>query len=212
MENESIRQEALNKLLDIISYEEKKKLRTDKYRLMGERARKRTRKLRLYYASGITAAACLIGVFFILLPKESTSHDELYNMYYATHNYYTEYREDGVEMDNYLKSIHLYQKGRASEALAIIHPLFLESPLNPDYLLLQSLIWMELREYEKAQQGLQSAIKFGGSYEATGLWYLGLNHLALEDIQSAEEVFRRIGSMEAPILSKKSKKILRKLR
>ncbi len=197
MENDDKRLKNLENLLDQISYVEHQKSKNNRYRIMAERAQKRYRKRRIYLVSGIAVAASLIGIILLNLDGSNTlTNMELFDKYYESYSFQTGYRADASAINPYLEAIQLYQEGDSDEAIQLITPLCQKSPDNPEYQFLRSLIYIELQEYTKAEKVLKTVISHGGSYETTGLWYLGLCAIANEEYQSAKEIFRGFASQD----------------
>lgn len=212
MENDDKRLKNLENLLDQISYDERQKSKTNRYQIMAERAQKRYRRRRIYFVSGIAVAASLIGIILFNLNGSNTlTNMELFDKYYEPYSFQTEYRADASAIDPYLAAIQLYHEGDSDEAMPLIIPLCQESPDNPEYQLLRSLIHIELQEYTMAERGLKTVISHGGSYKTTGLWYLGLCAIANEEYQAAKEIFMHFTSQDDEI-SKKSRQILKKIK
>ncbi|MCK5820524.1 MAG: hypothetical protein KAH17_01515 [Bacteroidales bacterium] len=212
MGNDVERLKNLENLLDQISYDEHQKSKNNRYRIMAERAQKRYKRRRIYFVSGIAVAASLIGIIlFSLNGGNALTNLELFDKYYELYSFQTEYRGDSLANDPYLEAIQFYHEGDSDEAMPLIIPLCQESPDNPEYQLLRSLIHIELQEYTMAERGLKTVISHGGSYKTTGLWYLGLCAIANEEYQSANEIFMGFTSQDVE-MSKKSRQILKYLR
>ncbi len=212
MENKSERLDALSQLLDIISIEESAKRKENKYKIMAMRAKKRYRRIKILYTSGITVAACFAGLLILSLSgtKEMTGM-QLYNKFYEPHHFQIEYRADSVSKPLFITAINYYLLGDNDSSLAIIETLEAENQGNPEFLLLQNLVNIELNNYFEARSGFSKIIKYGGSYKITGLWYLGLCDLALGDLISAEKSFIKLSNTENSEISRNSRKILKKL-
>jgi len=211
MENDDKRLKNLENLLDQISYDERQKSKTNRYQIMAERAQKKYRRRRIYFVSGIAVAASLIGIILLSLTGSNTlTNMELFDKYYESYNFQTEYRADSLAIDPYLEAIQFYHEGDSDKAMQLITPLCQKSPDNPEYQFLRSLIHIELHEYTKAQKALNTVISHGGSYEITGLWYLGLCAIANEEYQSANEIFMGFTSQD-DTMHKQSRQILKYL-
>ncbi len=212
MKNDDKRLKNLEDLLDQISHDERQKSKTNRYRIMAERAHKRYRKRRIFLISGITVAASLIGIILFSMNMSNTSTNmELFDKYYESYNFQTEYRANNSAITPFIEAIKLYQKGESGKAMQLITPLCQKTPDNPEYLLLSSLLYIELQEYTKAEKLLKNVISYGGSYETTGLWYLGLCKIANKEYQSAKEIFIGFTSQDNEI-KKKSRQILKKIK
>ncbi|MBT3243373.1 MAG: hypothetical protein HN352_09485 [Bacteroidetes bacterium] len=211
MENDDRRIKNLEHLLDQISYDERQNSSAYRYQIMAKRAHKRYRSRRIYFVSGIAIAASLIGIILLNLNgRNALSGMDLFDKYYETYIYQTEYRADSSVVYPYLVTIQLYQNGDSDHALPSITQLCQEFPDNPDYHLLRSLIHIELQEYKEAENALKTVISQGGSYKTSGLWYLGLCKIANEEYQEAKELFMNFSPQDNE-MSKKSRQIAKQL-
>ena len=79
-------------------------------------------------------------------------------------------------------------------------------------MLLMSQIMMQQEKYELSIVYLKRDIESGGSYERTGLWYLALSYLAMENYDKCSEALDSIITNSDESISKKAWKLKRKIR
>ena len=198
-------------LLDHLSYEERQKLKADKYRLMVERAKRRYRRRSIYLTS-LSIASCLVAIiFFGPILSNQIDNDELFSKYYEPFDFQTTHRGNTQDLSEFITAVDLFKKSELSQAHEITNDLLLKTPNNPDYLLLLSMILLEQEKYAEAIDDLHLISQQGGSYEDAALWYIGLCRLALEQYGQAETLFKTLRKSGDSKIGKMSKGILKVL-
>jgi tetratricopeptide (TPR) repeat protein len=198
-------------LLDHLSYEERQKLKADKYRLMVERAKRRYRRRSIYLIS-LSIASCFAAIiFFGPLLSNQIDNDKLFSKYYEPFDFQTTHRGNTQEPSEFITAVDLFKKSELSQAHEITSDLLVKTPNNPDYLLLLSMILMEQEKYAEAINYLHIISRQGGSFEAIGLWYIGLCRLELEQYDQAEALFKTLRKSGDSKIGKMSKGILKVL-
>jgi len=199
-------------LLDHLSYEERQKLKAEKYRLMVERAKRRYRRRVIYMISSISVASCLIAaILFGPGLSNQVQKEELFSYYFEAFDFQTTHRGNTQELSEFITAVDLFKKSELSQAHEITNDLLIKTPNNPDYLLLLSMILMEQEKYAEAIGYLHLISQQGGSFEVTALWYIGLCRLELEQYDQAEALFKTLRKSGDSKIGKMSKDILKVL-
>ena len=202
----------LEELLDRISETELDSRRREKYnRLKTEAIQKRKTRSRWLFVS--LAVASLITVIIVVNAIPGTiDSDELYQAYFTPHEFPIEYRGNDDFLEGFKESVIHYRDGKFEEAKKILNPLVVSEASNPDYLLLMSQILMQQKNFRSSIEYLNQVIKFGGSYERTGQWYLAMAYLALNKYDRCAVALDSIIESGDPKLSKMARKLRRKVR
>ncbi len=204
----------LENLLDRISEMELDSRRQEKYDKLVAAARRKNRlkKRWLTGIAAVTAAACFTAIIIITTSAGKPESGELFQSFYSPHEFPVEYRGSDPLNSNFLEAIRLYSEGKADQAEKRLEPILAEDINNPDYMLLMSQILMEQEKYDSSIVYLKRLIESGGSYERTGLWYLALSYLAMEDKDKCIEALDSIIDFRDNGLPKQAMKLRRKLR
>ena len=150
----------LEELLNRISETELDSRRREKYnKLKTEAIQKRKARSRWLFVS--LAAASLITVIIVInaIPGKIDG-SELYNTFYAPHEFPIEYRGNDDFLEGFKESLILYKKGKIEEAKENLDILLFNDNNNPDYLLLMSQILMQQKNFRSSIEYLNRIIKF----------------------------------------------------
>ena len=192
----------LENLLDVISEKELDSRRREKYdRLVADvRQKKRLKKRWLSGIAAVSAAACFTVIIIITTSVGKSDNSELFESFYSPHEFPVEYRGPDSLNSNFLEAVKFFKEGKTDQAEKSLQSILDEDINNPDYILLKSQILIQQERFESSITYLKRLVEFGGSYERTGLWYLALAYLAIEDFEQCD------GALDSIIESGDSKK------
>ncbi len=204
----------LEELLDRISEKELDSRRQEKYdRLVAAaRRKKRLKKRWLSGIAAVTVAACLTIIIITTSTLGKPDSSELYKSFYSPHHFPVEYRGTDSLNSNFLEAIRLHSEGKVDQAEKSLQIILVEDINNPDYMLLMSQILMQQEKYDSSIAYLKRVIESGGSYERTGLWYLALSYLAMEDYDKCSEALDSLIDLRDSGFSKQAMKLRRKVK
>lgn len=209
MKDQGIKQNAVDQVLDFISYTERQKNRQERFQQMIDRAEKRKKRKRINYSIA-AAVVMLIGTAGLIVLNQSHEDPEtLFKNYYQKHVFPLEYRSDNQDHDTTSSAFQMFNEGEINEAARKAEALLKSSPTDPDVIILLASIQMEQQNYHEAIKYLNELDSFGGAYLNNGLWYKGLCYLALGESDQARECLRVLQKSNNHTASKKSKEILK---
>jgi hypothetical protein len=160
------------------------------------------------------SAAAVIALFFlirVLLP--SSDPEELFKTYYTPFNYVSSATRDASvnELEDFSRAVEKYKTGNFLSASLEFSNIIKRdtSFITPRFLM--GIIDLELGEYEKAIDLLNSIKYPSNKYYKETIWYLGLVYLKTGEKTSAANCFEILA--KAPgFYNDRAKKILRRLR